>query len=511
MGGDYCAVWGCDNDRRNLVNNPERIIIKPHVGVLRWYSPLNKKDINMWTKLINRKDLTVTYSTKVCSNHFVIGYRCKTSCPNPTLFMRGYEESCKSTRPLPKVRAAAKPKLMRKRKVVTDDHSGQSSPPQSQKHAKLSAEASSKLENEQELFHLQNTHPKVTANQSEPSSIFEKQNNTEGNQNSSSFSPTRETGSQTELNSKKIKRDLFTEQATSTKNCYRYTGLSRDKLNLIYHFVEEKAHSLRYWKGSADTTIPSKKKKNLKRELTPWEEFVLTLVRIRKKFDVYFLADVFEITTGQVSRIFNTWVIFLSNELSFLVPWPSQTEVRRNMPKRFYKLFPNLRIIIDCLELFIQKPKLPSSQKITWSNYKHRNTAKLLIGITPDGVISFVPPLWTGMVSDKEIVRGTGLVNILDEGDAVMADKGFIIRDLLTFKKVHLISPAFCRGPRLTSRATTYSRRVASLRSHVERYILKLKQFRILSGVIPLSLKPMLDRLIFIAAALCNLNTKPIS
>ena len=55
------------------------------------------------------------------------------------------------------------------------------------------------------------------------------------------------------------------------------------------------------------------------------------------------------------------------------------------------------------------------------------------------------------MVSDKGIVRGIGLVGILDEGDAVMAAKGLIIHDLLTLKKVHLISPASCRGPQLTA------------------------------------------------------------
>ena len=236
---------------------------------------------------------------------------------------------------------------------------------------------------------------------------------------------------------------------------------------------------------------------------------MLTLVRARKKFDVFFLGDTFGISSGQVSGIFNTWIIFLSNELSFLVPWPIQSEARNNIPKQFKK-HSNLRRIIDCLELFIQNPKLPSSHKVTWSNYKHRNTAKLLIGITPDGVISFIPPLWTGIVSDKGIVRGTSLVDILDEGDAVMADKGLIIHDLLTLNKVHLISPTSCCGPQLTARGTTYSRRVASLRSHVERYILKRKQFRILSVTIPLSLKPMLDRIIFLAVALCNMNTKPI-
>ena len=105
-----------------------------------------------------------------------------------------------------------------------------------------------------------------------------------------------------------------------------------------------------------------------------------------------FLADTLGINPSQVSRVYNTWVTFLSLELSFLVPWPSRPELRRSLPKRF-KNFKNVRRIIDCLELFIQKPKVPASQKMTWSSYKHLNTAKLLVGITPTGVVSFIPPL----------------------------------------------------------------------------------------------------------------------
>ena len=167
--------------------------------------------------------------------------------------------------------------------------------------------------------------------------------------------------------------------------------------------------------------------------------------------------------------------------------------------------------MIDCLELFIQKPKVPSSQKITCSNYKRWNTAKISSrSITPTAVLSFIPPLWTGSISNKEIFRQSGLLDLLEEGDAVMADKGFVIRDLLTFKKVRLVSPAYCRGPRLSAAGTTHTCRVASLRTHVERNILKLKQFRILSGVIPLLLKPMLDRIIFVCAALTNLCPRSI-
>ena len=163
--------------------------------------------------------------------------------------------------------------------------------------------------------------------------------------------------------------------------------------------------------------------------MTRWEELVLTLVRTRKGFDVKFLADTFGINSSQVSRIYTTWITFLSQELSFLVPWPSRSELQKCLPKRF-KMFKNVRVIIDCLELFIQKPKVPSSQKFTWSNYKHWNTANLLVGITPTGVVSFIPPLWTGSISDKGIVRQSGLLALLEGRGAVMADKCFVIWDL---------------------------------------------------------------------------------
>ena len=129
-----------------------------------------------------------------------------------------------------------------------------------------------------------------------------------------------------------------------------------------------------------------------------------------------------------------------------------------------------------------------------------------LVGITPTGVFSFIPPLWTGSISDKEIVKNSGLINKLEEGDAVPADKWFLVRDLLAFKKVKLISPAYCRAPRLSSKVVTHTRRVAALRSHVERAILRLKHFRILSGVVPVLLKMMLDRIVLVCAALANLN-----
>ena len=55
--------------------------------------------------------------------------------------------------------------------------------------------------------------------------------------------------------------------------------------------------------------------------------------------------------------------------------------------------------IIDCSEIFIERPKNLAARAQNWSNYKHNNLAKYLIGITPSGAIMFLYAGWDGRVS----------------------------------------------------------------------------------------------------------------
>lgn len=79
-----------------------------------------------------------------------------------------------------------------------------------------------------------------------------------------------------------------------------------------------------------------------------------------------------------------------------------------------------------------------------YSNYKSTNTLKSLVGVDPKGGFMFVSQLYTGSKSDKQIVTRSGFLDLLsskkevsevDDGDSIMADKGFDIEDL---KKVGL-------------------------------------------------------------------------
>ena len=64
-------------------------------------------------------------------------------------------------------------------------------------------------------------------------------------------------------------------------------------------------------------------------------------------------------------------------------------------------MYPTTRVIIDCTEIFIRTPSSLNIQS-TWSSYKHHNTFKGLIGVSPTGACISVSSLYTGGISDKE-------------------------------------------------------------------------------------------------------------
>ena len=220
------------------------------------------------------------------------------------------------------------------------------------------------------------------------------------------------------------------------------------------------------------------------------------------------LCDIFGITTGTGSRIFITWILFLEKELGFLLPFSTKEELREiSKPNCLKKnCFKNLRAIIDCTEFYVEKPGKPSSQRSTYSQYKSSNTFKLLISMSPILHFNFVSKLYSGSISDKEIVNVSGFLDKLNPGDAVMADKGFNIQDLLALHDTVLIAPPMMRKSNVSARASTATRRVATSRVHIERMIRRLKLFNFLRGVIPLTCKPYVSSAVTVCAILVNLQ-----
>ena len=198
------------------------------------------------------------------------------------------------------------------------------------------------------------------------------------------------------------------------------------------------------------------KKSGPKRKLSRYEEFILTLVRLRLAVCSFFLADVFGVSVSRVSQIVTTWVNFMDTVLSPMIKWPSSHAVKKFMPKCFKVTFPNVRCIIDCTEFFICKPRSPTAQCQTFSAYKHHNTFKALIGISPSGAITFVSKLWGGNTSDRHITKESGFLDLVQPGDEYLADRGFLIRDLLLERRAKLLIPPFTKKMHLGERKASY-------------------------------------------------------
>ena len=213
-----------------------------------------------------------------------------------------------------------------------------------------------------------------------------------------------------------------------------------------------------------------------------------------------------------MSKIFGKCLYVMAIKLKFLIVWPSREEVRKNLPKIFKRKYQRTRVIVDCSEIFIQRPSNLDIHAQTYSNYKKHNTVKFLVGITPYGLISFLSVCWGGRASDKEITQRSGFFEKLEAGDLVMADRGFLIEEDLAVHGASLVMPPFTRGKKqLSQHEVESARQISRVRIHVERAIERIKRFRILKNSLPISLLQHVDNMLTVCAALTNLLPKLVS
>ncbi|XP_048755127.2 uncharacterized protein LOC125666055 [Ostrea edulis] len=313
-----------------------------------------------------------------------------------------------------------------------------------------------------------------------------------------------------------FRKELLNKVLQDDKNIKHFLGLpSLSFLTFFLQFLAVFYDKVSFWKGAGRSG--SKKwqekqqnKPGRQRKLSMKEEFVIVMLKLRLGLDNSTLAVLFGVSVGHVSTLFSTWINFLAQILDSVVKWPASEKVRKHMPLSFKLKYPKTTSIIDCTEVFIQKPKNCSAQASTWSNYKSHNTLKALVAIQPNGAFTFVSKFWSGNISDRKITIESKYLNHISPGDEVMADRGFQIRDLLTLKGAYLNMPPFThekrngKGRVLTSKQILETRKIASLRIHVERAIRRLKSFKMLGGILPLNMKNLSSAMLRVAAAFCN-------
>lgn len=249
------------------------------------------------------------------------------------------------------------------------------------------------------------------------------------------------------------------------------------------------------------------------RAITTGSQILLILMKLRLNILNSDLAIRFGISTGVVSDVLNKGLPVLARKLAFLINWPDKEHVQRTMPKIFRtSQYSSARVIIDCAEIFIERPGNLTARAMTWSNYKHHNTIKILVGISPTGSVTFVSRAFGGRTSDKVITQRSGFLDLIEHGDLVLADRGFLISEDLAARNSSLLIPAFTRGQKqLSQRDVEKTRKLAHVRIHVERAIERIKNFKILCTTMSMNLVPHVDNIVTICSAICNLQPRLVN
>ena len=291
---------------------------------------------------------------------------------------------------------------------------------------------------------------------------------------------------------------MFTARAFRGDNdaIHFYTGLETfDKFEFVLSTLGPAAHCLTYMYGAIH-------------QILVIDQFFLVLVKLRRYSTNFELSRLFSISESDVYNIFCTWIRFMSVQWREVSIWPDRDMVRFYAPQDFKAKFPSTRVIVDGTECPVQKPKLPHAQQATYSTYKNRNTVKVLVGITPGGLCSYLSPGYGGCTSDRQIIERSSMPQDCVPGDSIMADKGFDVQDIFAPYDVKINIPTFFKKKnRMSGKSVLADRKIASKRVHVERFIGLVKTYKILTNPMNTSETQLSSDITFVCCMLCNFRS----
>lgn len=175
-----------------------------------------------------------------------------------------------------------------------------------------------------------------------------------------------------------------------------------------------------------------------------YHQILLTLIKLKLNISYKCLCVLFSISKSTCKNYFYNTIDLLYLIMKSLIIWPSKTTIEKNIPKCFIN-FLSTRVIVDGTETAVETPKCLACRIRTYSFYKGRHTIKFMVGISPDGLITFLSDVFGGKASDKHIFETSGILEKCEVGDSIMSDKGFLVEQSCYNAGVKLIRPPFLK------------------------------------------------------------------
>lgn len=236
------------------------------------------------------------------------------------------------------------------------------------------------------------------------------------------------------------------------------------------------------------------------------KRILITCRKLRTNLSFTDISIEFNLTKTSCAKYFHDTIQVLSKVSNCLIYWPTNEENSFSLPQCFNE-YPKTQIVLDCTEVKIESLQCLDCRTCTYSHYKGGHTVKYLIGVTPSGLVSYISPGYAGRSTDQTIFEKCDIISKLDDGDAIMVDKGFLIQRQCTEAGIILYRPPFLQDGKLSKEESELTASIARARVHVERKIARLKNFKILTEKVVTTLLPYIDDILVVISGLCNLET----
>ncbi|XP_076621599.1 uncharacterized protein LOC143342003 [Colletes latitarsis] len=211
-------------------------------------------------------------------------------------------------------------------------------------------------------------------------------------------------------------------------------------------------------------------------------KIIMTLMKLKHNISYSILKVLFtRYSIASCRQIILNIIDILYDCLKEAIYFPNKDEISKNIPICFNN-FKVGRVVLDCTEIFIQKPKNLCCQISIYSQYKHRYSIEYMTGVTPGGLICFISNTYGGRTSDNVIFEQSNIINYLEKNDNIMIDRRFTIDKLCKDNDIKLICPPFLREKtQLSKEEALFGTEIAKARVHIEQSNQRLKTFKILS------------------------------
>lgn len=256
-----------------------------------------------------------------------------------------------------------------------------------------------------------------------------------------------------------------------------FTGLEKERFEILYSMLEKCA-------PLGDSLLWHKK-----------DALLISLHKIRHNTDFRMMEFNFELGQKYLLLIFKEVI----DKMYFVLKQIDIWGVSYQHPEAY-------RTILDCTKMFV------GNDPSTSSSYNDHPTLKLLVGCDEMSEVNFISDAFAESISDRELIIKSGFLDIVNTGDAVLADKLFDVSDLLESKGVEINIPPHLKGKEHLAKFKMKKTRVTTNRKIlIENINCRARKNKILITPMEKTLWPRANKIIYICFALVNFCTPNVN